>query len=559
VTDNSVQGPNLGIPGIDSVVEIGRSPTHTTFRVRDVATGRNLVVKLLNAGRDWPGLPERFELEQTAMAGLAHPNIVPVFGHGWTETGMPYIVTGEAPGGSIGDRLRGPTPMTGPDILALGVRMAGALESAHRVGVVHGDLRPDDMRLTPTGEPVLADFGVVTLVRPNAASVTDPADLAHVAPELLDGTPASAASDVYSLGSALFALFTGLPAFVRPGEQNVVPAIKRISSDPVPDLAAKNVPAPVAAAITKAMSKSPAERPHDAEDFGRALQQAQVSLGLPMTEMVLFGAAPTAQPKATAAPTSGAAMAPPPTAAAGPPPAGGPPPQAAVAGSKPNRTPLIIGIVAGVVVIALIAFFLTRGGDDKKGAAGTTTTTTTTTQKTTTTTTATTAPAEATETINNDGGQIEVTVPTTWSERDGANLSNGDPSLRAGTDLNEFAQDNTFLAPGIEAVIFQTTEVSPADLDAALNQISQLDRAGNTLETLCTRGTREDFTPTGAGLAAGRTERLTGCNGGGDVIILAATDANQSFTLLAEIHVGQPPDEDGATGAFDSLNVVKFP
>src|SRR5205085_2696793 len=92
-----------------------------------------------------------------------------------------------------------------------------ALESARRVGVVHGDLRPDDMRLTPAGEPVLADFGVVTLVRPNAAPVTDPADLAHVAPQLLDGTPATAASDVYSLASALYTLFTGLPAFGGPG------------------------------------------------------------------------------------------------------------------------------------------------------------------------------------------------------------------------------------------------------------------------------------------------------------------------------------------------------
>src|SRR3954470_13888220 len=113
MSDSGSAGPYLGIPGIDDVVEIGRSVSHTTYRVRDVSTGRTVVIKLLNAGRDWPGLADRFEREQTAMAMLGHPNIVQVLGHGWSETGMPYIVTGEVSGGSIGDRLRGPTPMTG--------------------------------------------------------------------------------------------------------------------------------------------------------------------------------------------------------------------------------------------------------------------------------------------------------------------------------------------------------------------------------------------------------------------------------------------------------------
>src|SRR5205823_44112 len=221
---------------------------------------------------------------------VGHPNIVPVYGHGWTETGMPYVVSGEETGGSIGDRLRGPTPMTGPDILSLGVRLAGALESAHRAGVVHGDLRPDDMMLSPQGEPLVADFGVVTLVRPNATDVTDPAELAHVAPELLDGQAASPDSDLYALCSALFTLFAGAPAYVRPGDQSIIPVIKRIASDPLPDLSSKNVPAPLVDALGRGMAKDPDERPRSAHDFGRSLQQTQVALGLPVTEMVLLGA-----------------------------------------------------------------------------------------------------------------------------------------------------------------------------------------------------------------------------------------------------------------------------
>jgi len=554
VTDSGGGEIYLGIPGIDSVAEIGRSATHTTYRARDVSTGRTTVVKLLNAGREWPGLQARFEREQTAMAGLAHPNIVQVFGHGWTETGMPYIVTGEAPGGSIGDRLTGANPMTGPDILALGVRMAGALESAHRVGVVHGDLRPDDMMLSPTGEPMLADFGVVTLVRPNAGAVTDPADLAHVAPELLDGTPATPSSDIYSLTSAMYTLFAGIPAYVRPGEQSVVPVIKRIASDPLPDLSSKNVPAPVVDAITKGMAKEPGERHRTAQELGRSLQQAQVALGLPMTEMVLLGTASAAtaaqsvtRPVTAAAPPLAPSPAAPPLAATGPP--------------AKNRTALVAGIIAGVVILALVAFFATRGGDSKKNATASSSSVTSTTRKTTTTTTTNsteTTPPGGTDVVTNDGGQLELEAPTEWSDHNGKAADNGAPELQVSTNLVEF-NAGTYRDPGADVAVFAASVLDPSKLDGALDAIGGLDRAGGKIDDVCTHGDRQDFTPGGANLSEGRTERLTGCNGGGDVILIAATNADHTFTVVAEIHLGDPADEQGASTVFDSINVVKFP
>ncbi|MEY2453378.1 MAG: hypothetical protein QOD92_2952 [Acidimicrobiaceae bacterium] len=550
MSEGGSEGIYLGIPGIDSIDEIGRSASHTTYRVRDIATGQSVVIKLLNAGRDWPGLPERFEREQAAMAALGHPNIVVVLGHGWSETGMPYIVTGEIAGGSsIGDRLRGPTPMTGPDILSLGVRLAGALESAHRAGVVHGDLRPDDMMISPQGEPLLADFGVVTLVRPNAADVTDPADLAHVAPELLDGEPASAGSDLYSLTSALYTLFAGLPAYVRPGEQSIIPVIKRIASDPLPDLGAKNVPAPVVDAITKAMAKDPAERYQTAQDLGRSLQQAQVALGLPMTEMTMLGAPPARTAPARRV-TPAAAIPPPPTTATAPTTSATPP---------ANRTPLVVAAIAVVLVIAAIAFFATRDSGSKVVVSPTTTTTRATTTTGPETTDTTLPPAGAsTELLTNDGGQLEVNVPTSWTDRRTAANPNGTPELQASTDIAEF-QGTTFLQPGIDFAVFAPDTIDPSDLDAALDRLVTLDRQGSTLDTLCTRGTRDDFTPNGTGLAAGRVESLTGCNGGGDIIIVAATNADLTFTLLMEVHFGNPPDDAGVDAVTSSFNVVKFP
>ncbi|HEV3226828.1 MAG TPA: hypothetical protein VGZ52_08340, partial [Acidimicrobiales bacterium] len=412
---------------------------------------------------------------------------------------------------------------------------------------------------SPHGEPLVADFGVVALLRPNAGDVTDPADLAHVAPELLDGQPPTAASDTYSLTSALFTLFYGLPAFVRPGDQSIIPVIKRISSDPLPDLAAKNVPAPVVDAISRGMTKDPRERHRNAQDLGRSLQQAQVALGLPVTEMVMLGAAP-ASTGATAATqrVASTSSAPPAPSPVTPPVPGGP-------AARPNRTPVIIAAAAVVVVIALIAFFATRGDGSKKVAASSSSSSATTTTTTkTTTTTATTAPSttpgasDSTVPVTNNGGQLTFAAPTSWSDHDPTNTSSGGPSLRASTDLNEFG-GGTYLQPGIEMVALDPSVIDPANLDAGLDAILNINRTGGTLATVCTRGTRSDFTPGGADLAEARLERLSGCGGGGDVIITAATNAAHSFTALVEVHVGNPPDDTGVDDVMRSFDVVKFP
>ena len=410
------------------------------------------------------------------------------------------------------------------------------------------------MMLSPQGEPLLADFGVVTLVRPNAGAVTDPADLAHVAPELLDGEPASPASDLYSLTSALFTLFNGLPAYVRPGEQSIIPVIKRIASDPLPDLSAKNVPAPVVDALTRGMAKHPADRQHNAQDLGRSLQQAQVALGLPMTEMVMLGspAATTSMPVTRVAPA----------AAAAPPPAA--PPVVGTAAFRRAQEPHATDrrCDRGRSDHRDHRVLTARGGGSNVVAPSSSSGTTTTRRATTTTTstTDTTLPADGSGTAlaTNDGGQIEVNAPTTWVDHDGTPTSAGAPHLQISTDLAEFSA-GTYLQPGIELVVLGPDVIDPTNPDAALDAILNVDRTGGTLASICGRGTRTDFTPNGAGLAAARLERLTACGGGGEVIIAEATDTDQTFTILLEVHVGNPPDDAGVDDVMKSFNVVKFP
>ncbi len=198
--------------------------------------------------------------------------------------------------------------------------------------------------------------------------------------------------------------------------------------------------------------------------------------------------------------------------------------------------------------MAAIAFFATRdSGGGSKAATNTTTTTTRPRSTTTTTTTTTPASGNGTELITNDGGQLQVTVPEVWSQRNPAKTADGFPELVASTNLTEFLA-TTFAEPGVDFVAFPATTIDPSDLDAALDKIVDLDRGGQNLGTLCTRGTRTDFTPNGSGLSTGRQEVLTGCGGGGDVIIMAATNADSRSRHSSRCTSASRPTKTAPTG-----------
>src|SRR3954468_7965119 len=280
---------DIGITGVDNVTEVGRSAAFTTYQARDASSGQAVLISIVNAAGRPPSVIDRFFREQDVVAELAsHPNLVSVFGHSTTSTGEPYIVTEVASGQTITQRGTTPPPMTGPEVLKLGIRAAGALESVHRGGVVHGDLRGRSLLLDASGEPNVKDVGLVVLTGAGVTASGDPYDLGHVAPELLDGQPPTPATDQFALATTLYRLLAGETPFVRPGETSIIPVIKRIATDPPPDLAAKGVPGPVAEVVTKALSKNPADRYPTMQAFARALQQAEVALGIPVTDLTVM-------------------------------------------------------------------------------------------------------------------------------------------------------------------------------------------------------------------------------------------------------------------------------
>jgi len=396
----------MEVPGVEDLEEVGRGGMAVVYKGRQPQFSREVAVKVVTVAGVDERLRRRFEQELQAVGALSeHPNIITVHGAGETADGLPYLVMGYQPSGSLGDRLRTRGPLPWAEVADIGVKMAGALESAHRAGVLHRDVKPENILVSSFGEPVLADFGIARLE--GGAHLTASGMVtgtpAHTAPETLQGQAPSPTSDVYSLASTLHQLLTGTPAFVRPTDESTLAVMNRVLSEPPPDLKALGVPPQLADVVDRGMAKDPAQRYATAKELGQALRSVQVALGLPPTPLpvalevgaeadageTVVVAAPVA-PILTSTPKD---LPPPPVAV----PAA--PPPLAIAPVRPSGSGkgwVLLLVLLTLVAGGLIGYVLTQGGDDG-GEPGeelepppstqTTVATTTTTPPTTTTTT----------------------------------------------------------------------------------------------------------------------------------------------------------------------------
>src|SRR5262249_27649643 len=193
----------------------------------------------------------------------------------------PYIVMPYHGADSLALRLRhGPIPW--PEALRIGVKLCGALETAHKAGTLHRDIKPGNVLLTDYGEPQLSDFGIARVAggfetRTGFFSGT----IAFTAPEVLSGGHPTVAADVYSLGATMYALIAGTAAHEHRSGEELVAQYVRITSSSIPNLRPKGIPDDVCTAIEDAMSLDSAKRPVSAAGFGRELQAAQRRNGLP--------------------------------------------------------------------------------------------------------------------------------------------------------------------------------------------------------------------------------------------------------------------------------------
>jgi serine/threonine protein kinase len=274
-------------PGFGDVSEIGAGSLATVYRAREHDTGRWVALKLLNIRDASPRALESFQRESVALGALSsHPNIVTLYRSFPSADSRPVLVL-ELCAGSVADQAHaGGMPVA--EAMSIGIKVAGALETAHRAEILHRDVKPQNILLTEFGEPALADFGVAMLQASaqTTAGLFDFTTL-HAAPELLEGGATSPATDVYELASTLYQLIAGQSAFRSFDGESPASVILRILRDPVQPLIAADVPMQLSDLLVAAMSKEKEQRPPTAAEFADALGRIEISQGWPRTQFLV--------------------------------------------------------------------------------------------------------------------------------------------------------------------------------------------------------------------------------------------------------------------------------
>ena len=248
---------------------IARGGMAQVYRAMDRQLERPVALKVL-----FPELSvdrtfvERFRREAQAAANLSHPNIVPVFD--WGEDDSTYFIVMEyVEGRPLSAVLRDPQPMPPRQIATIGAGVAAALAFAHRHGVVHRDVKPGNVLITPDGDVKVTDFGIARAMNTEESLTQTGAVMgtaAYFSPEQAEGKGVDSRSDIYSLGVVLYEMAVGRPPFT--GDSPVAVASKHVRDLPVlPREANPTVPPALEAVVMKAMAKNPDDRYGSAEEL----------------------------------------------------------------------------------------------------------------------------------------------------------------------------------------------------------------------------------------------------------------------------------------------------
>ena len=275
------------VPGYRDLEPIGRGGFSTVFTAYQENFDRTVALKILEIELADEQSQRRFARECAAAGRLTgHPNIVTVFASGFTTDGKPYIAMEHFALGSLSARLRNEGSLPLSDVLRVGVRIAGALEVAHRAGVIHRDIKPANILVSAYGEPALADFGIAAVALRDQSVNTATMTPLYSPPEVLEGKTPTVASDVYSLGATLYCLLAGRPPFADDEQPGVFALLLRVLREQVPDIDRGDVPTEVVDVLRGAMAKEPRQRFASAAAFGEELRALQRRLDQPVTDMV---------------------------------------------------------------------------------------------------------------------------------------------------------------------------------------------------------------------------------------------------------------------------------
>ena len=276
------QPPHL--PGYAVQRLLGSGGSADVFLYEQDLPRRPVAVKVLLGSVD-ADAREAFEREADLTARLSHhPSIVTVHQAGVARDGRPYLVMEYCARPGLGQRYRSER-FEVAEVLELGVRLASAVETAHRAGILHRDIKPGNVLTNDFGRPVLTDFGIASTVEAGGPAVG--MSIPWAAPELLAVEPhGDARSDVYSLAATLFSALAGRSPFERPGGGNeAADLVGRIERGaPVP-FVRDDVPDRLRTVLARAMAREPQQRHARALDLAQDLRAVQADLGLPVTAL----------------------------------------------------------------------------------------------------------------------------------------------------------------------------------------------------------------------------------------------------------------------------------
>ena len=269
-------------------------------RAHDELLDRPVAVKLLDHG---PPEQARVSLaEARAAARLNHPGIVQVFDVG-ADDGTSYIVMELVPGRSLRDILRERGPLAPGDAVVLAIQLADALDAAHRAGLVHCDVKPGNVIVTPSGHVKLVDFGIA---RSAAAACSAPreeirASASYVAPEQLCSQPVDGRVDVYALGAVLYEMLLGQPPFVG-SDPNAVAAARLVRDPRLPRTLDSRIWPGLQGVVMRALARVREERYAGAAQMRDALRQELARSQEAEAETQVLVGAPPKRPSAAVHP-----------------------------------------------------------------------------------------------------------------------------------------------------------------------------------------------------------------------------------------------------------------
>ncbi len=257
------------------VRKLGGGGMADVYLCEDLTLGRHVAVKvLLQRYLDDPNFVERFRREAKAAAGLNQQNLVAIYDWGELD-GTYYIVMEYVEGETLKDLIRRRGRLSGNESVAVTLQLLAAVDFAHRSGIVHRDIKPQNVMLDRAGTVKVMDFGIA---RAGDSGMTEAGSILgtaqYLAPEQAKGYPVDERSDLYSVGVCLYEMLTGTVPFK--GDSAVTVALKHVNEVPrEPSELVPGMPYALNQIVLKAMAKDPADRYQSAAEFARDLRAAK--------------------------------------------------------------------------------------------------------------------------------------------------------------------------------------------------------------------------------------------------------------------------------------------